>query len=91
MTYRATKTELNEVFNLFCKAIGKRVAANYNDTGAWTLDYTKEHGGYVIQEIINDGGAKETPLGDHRYSATELVERMRFALRWLEQKESNTK
>jgi hypothetical protein len=91
MTYRATKTELNEAFSLFCKAIGKRVATSWNDTGAWTLDYAKEYGGYVIQEIINDGGAKETPLGDQRYTATELVERMRFALRWLEQKESNTK
>jgi len=82
---------LNEVFSLFCKAIGKRVAVTYNDTGAWTLDYAREYGGYVIQEIINDGGAREAPLGDQRYTATELVERMRFALRWLEQKETNTK
>jgi len=87
MTYRSTKTELNEVFSLFCKAIGKRVATTYNDNGAWTLDYAKEYGGYVIQEIIGDRGARETPLGDQRYSATELVERMRFALRWLEQKD----
>ncbi|NWG03583.1 MAG: hypothetical protein HXY44_12080 [Syntrophaceae bacterium] len=89
MTYRATKNELNEVFKLFCKAIGKRVATTYNDTGAWTLDYAKEYGGYVIQEIINDRGAKETPLGDQRFTATELVERMRFALHWLEQKDRN--
>ena len=89
ITYRATSTELNEVFKLFCKAIGKRVAETWYDTGAWTLDYAKEYGGYAIQEIINSRGAKETPLGDHRYSATELVERMRFALRWLEQKDRN--
>ena len=87
MTYRATRTEVNEVFELFCKAIGKRVAATYNDIGAWTLDYAKKCGGYVIYQIINERGAKETPLGDQRYSATELVERMRFALRWLEQKD----
>ena len=87
MTYRATSIEVNEVFNLFCKAIGKRVAEKWSDTGAWTLDYAKEYGGYVIQEIINDRGAKEMPLGDQRYAATELVERMRFALRWLEQKD----
>ena len=86
MTYRATKSEVNEVFSLFCKAIGKRVAAAYNDTGAWTLDYAKEYGGYVIQEIIDHRGARDIPLGDQRYSTTELVERMRFALRWLEQK-----
>jgi len=91
MTYRATSTELNEVFNLFCEAIGKRVADTYDDTGAWTLDYAKEYGGYAIQEIINDRGAKEMPLGDQRYSATELVERMRFSLRWLEQKDRNRK
>ena len=91
MTYRATKTEVNEVFSLFCKAIGKRVAATYKDTGAWTLDYAREYGGYVIQQIINDGGAKDTPLGDQRYSVTELVERMRFALRWLDQEDRNKK
>jgi len=87
MTYRATKSEVNEVFSLFCKAIGKRVAAAFNDTGAWTLDYAQEYGGYVIYQIINDRGAKETPLGGQRYTATELVERMRFALRWLEHKD----
>jgi hypothetical protein len=87
MTYRATSTEVNEVFELFCESIGKRVAATFNDTAAWTLDHAKEYGGYVIQEIINDGGAKEMPLGDQRYSPTQLVERMRFALRWLEHKD----
>lgn len=87
MTYRATSTEVNEVFELFCEAIGKRVAATYNDTGAWTLDYAREYGGYVIYQIINDRGAKEAPLGDQRYPATALVERMRFALRWLEQED----
>ena len=89
MTYRATKSEVNEVFSLFCEAIGKRVADTYDDTGAWTLDHAKEYGGYVIYQIINDRGAKDTPLGDQRYSATELVERIRFALRWLEQKDRN--
>ena len=89
MTYRATKTEIDEVFKLFCEALGKRVAQTWNDAGAWTLDYAKEYGGYVIQEIIDSRGARETPLGDQRYSATELVERMRFALRWLEQKDRN--
>jgi hypothetical protein len=80
---------VNEVFKLFCEAIGKREAQAWNDTGAWTLDYAKEYGGYVIREIINSRGARETPLGDQRYTATELVERMRFALRWLEQKNKN--
>jgi hypothetical protein len=54
-----------------------------------TLDYAKEYGGYVIQEVIDDRGAREIPFGDQRYTATELVERMRFALRWLEQKDQN--
>ena len=89
MTYRATSTEVNQVFELFRKAIGKRVAEKWNDTGAWTLDYAKEYGGYVIYQIINDRGAKEMPLGDQRHTATEVVERMRFALRWLEQKDRN--
>jgi hypothetical protein len=65
------------------------VAESWNDTGAWTLDYAKVYGGFVIQEIINDGGAREVPLGDQRYTATELAEQMRFALRWLEQKDHN--
>ena len=91
MTYRASSNEVNEVFEILRKAIGKRVAESLNNTGAWILDYAKEYGGYVIYQIINDSGARETPLGDQRYSATELVERMRFALRWLEQKETNTK
>ena len=45
MTYRATKTEIDEVFKLFCKVIGKRVAQTWNDVGAWTLDYAKQYGG----------------------------------------------
>ena len=89
MAYCATRIELNEVFKLFCEVIGKRVAQTWNDVGAWTLDYAKEYGGYVIYQIINDRGAKEIPLGDQRYSGIELVERMRFALRWLEQKDRN--
>jgi hypothetical protein len=88
MAYRATRTEVNEVFKLFCEAIGKRVAETWNDTGTWTLDYAKEYGGYVIQEITNERGAVEMPLGHQRFSPTELVERMRFALRWLEQKDT---
>jgi hypothetical protein len=48
MVYRATRIELNEVFKLFCEAIGKRVIQTWNDTGAWTLDYAKEYGGYAI-------------------------------------------
>jgi hypothetical protein len=91
MTYRATKSELKEVFNLFCQAIRKRVAETWNDTGALTLDYAKEYGGYVIQEIINGRGAIEMPLGHERLTATELVERMRFFLRWIEQKNTNSR
>lgn len=89
MTYRATKIEVHKVFKQFCEAIGKRVAEKWNDRGAWTLDYAKEYGGYVIYQIINDRGAIDMPLGHERLTATELVERMRFFLRWLEQKGTN--
>ena len=78
MTYRASSNEVNEVFEILRKAIGKRVAESLNNTGAWILDYAKEYGSYTIQEIINDSGAKDTPLGDYQYTATELVELKRW-------------
>ena len=89
MTYRATKTELNEVFKLFCEAIGKRVAQNMERHRSLDprlrqrIRRLRHPGNYQRQR------GQRNATGPERLSATELVERMRFALRWLEQKDRN--
>jgi len=89
MAYRPTSKEVSEVFEMFCRAIGKRVAKTWNDVGAWKMDHTREYGGYAVQEILDEKGSVTMPIGDERLKPTEFVERMRFALRWLEQKQSD--
>lgn len=66
-------------FNWLCDVLGKRVASNYKDVGAWCLDYQPTYGGYSIKEINEHG--EFLPFGQGRYSASKMFDMIQFALR----------
>ena len=66
-------------------ACGKRIAEDYNDVGAWRLDWNPSYGGGNIEEIISTGGAVRHPLGSMRRNAREFYDAAWFAIRVLEE------
>lgn len=77
---RTTKTMVQNTFRMLCNALGKQIAANWNDVGAWKLDHNPYYGGYEIVELL-ERGAETHPFGLGRKSAKELHQEMVFALR----------
>jgi hypothetical protein len=59
---------------------------NVARVGAWLLDHNSIYGGFVIAEIVNDGGGESHPLGDRRMPAREFCQTIYFAERLLEQR-----
>jgi hypothetical protein len=47
--------------------------------GAWTLDHNSVYGGFVIEEIHNDGGGVSQPFGSMRRNAREFCDAVYFA------------
>lgn len=78
---RTSRKEINSVFEMLCQALGKKQTQNYNDIGTWSIDHNPYYGGYVIEEVHNEGGGITHPFGETRHSAYEFVTAMRFALR----------
>lgn len=76
---RVNKQNIKSRFIALCDALGKRVATNYKDVGAWSLDYARCYGGYIIVEIMEHG--ESHPFGHERVSANELYTMINFALR----------
>ena len=63
---------------------------SYKTVGAWRLDYAGCYGGWVIQEIDNEGGGISNPFGARRHKAGELLNMIYFArqmYRLIKQKE----
>ena len=95
---RVTQSQVNEVFKHFAKTMGRSTVAwersedgnGYTaNVGAWILDYNPTYGGYVINEMFNDGGAVTLPLTETRMSGSEIVQAMRFAMRCIQIKETD--
>lgn len=82
---RYTKSDAAAAFNRLVEAIGGRVAEKYNDVGAYRLDHNGVYGGYVIEQICNDGGGVSRPFGDYRHPSREFCFMVNFALRVMEQ------
>jgi hypothetical protein len=76
---KVTKQVIESRFKALCDALGKRVATDYKDVGAWSLDYARCYGGFVIVEIMAHG--EKHPFGHERVSASELYTMINFALR----------
>ena len=67
-------------FTALCDALGQRVATDYNDVGAWQLDYLAPHG-YKIEEINSPTGGITHPFGTTRFKGREFYDLVSFTLR----------
>jgi len=52
---------------------------NHARVGAWTLDHNAIYGGYVIEEMYNEGGGVSQPFGSMRRSARDFCDAVAFA------------
>lgn len=48
--------------------------------GGWNLDWNPTYGGGVVEEICNENGGVNMPLGYQRRNAREFVAAVQFAL-----------
>jgi hypothetical protein len=85
---RTTKGNVQSAFKYLCEALGKQIATDYNDEGAWRLDYDY-YGGYNIEEISNPQERYHPrgvhhPLGSTRMTASEFYHAAWFAIRAVE-------
>ena len=81
---RTTKEQVNLAFERMIKQMGGRIATSYNDVGAFRLDSNPTYGGYVVEQIISEGGAVTRPFGDKRMKPNQAWETFWFASRTLE-------
>lgn len=82
MTERYTRKDAERAFKLLCETTGHRVATQWDDVGAWQLDYAACYGGYVVHEVL-DHGIRE-PMGSRRRPAREFCSTVNFAVRAFE-------
>lgn len=45
--------------------------------GAWTCDYNSVYGGAIIEEVVNDGGGIDHPMGEGRMKPYEFCRMIR--------------
>lgn len=78
---RTSKQNVESTFKHFCNAFGFRPAESYNDVGGLELDCNNTYGGYVINEIHNEGGGVNQPFGSSRMKAGPFYDAMWLAIR----------
>jgi hypothetical protein len=88
MSDRYTRKDAESAFVRLREVCGKRHAESYGDVGGWRLDYNGVYGGFVVEEIVNEGGGITHPLGEGRRRARDFVDAVRFATRVIEARES---
>lgn len=93
MTDRYTTKNAEAAFERLAAALGKSTAKtggpiwarigdrNVARVGAWLLDHNSIYGGFVVAEIVNEGGGESHPLGERRMSAREFCEAVYLAER----------
>lgn len=57
------------------RRVGDRNVAR---VGAWALDHNSIYGGFVVIEIVNEGGGERHPMGDRRMPARQFCESVYF-------------
>ena len=80
MSSRITHREVEDTFESFAKACGKRITdVSTRAVGAWYLDGNNL--GYAIYEVTGPHGAVSSPVSGYsaRLSAREMVEAMYFS------------
>lgn len=89
---RYTRHDAEMAFERLAKKLGKdssepvwtRVGdRNVARVGAWILDCNFVYGGFVIAEIVSEGGGESHPLGERRMPAREFCQSVYFAERVL--------
>lgn len=78
MSKRVPVTVLKSRFIALCDALGKRIAKDNSDVGAWSLD--KDLGGYTVYQL-GERGSHHHPFGHNRFTAYELEQTINFTLR----------
>jgi hypothetical protein len=81
MSSRVSQVQLQNLFESFAKACGKRITdVSTRAVGAWYLDGNNL--GYAIYEVTGPHGAVSSPVSGYsaRLSAREMVEAMHFAM-----------
>ena len=88
MSFRYTRKDCQEQLERLAAALDKPLydPDRYPDpqVGSWRLDYAGGYGGYVIEELYNEGGAVTMPLGYRRRNADTFVSTINFALDCIE-------
>lgn len=92
---RYTKANAEAAFERLAAKLGKSTAKtggpiwtrigdrNVTRVGAWLLDHNSIYGGFVVAEIVNEGGGKAHPMGERRRPAREFCDVVYFAERVL--------
>ena len=76
---RTTKRQVKKAFEMLAEACGRHIAKKHNDVGGWTLDYNPIYGGYVIEEIMNEGGGVKHPFFSTRMTAANAYHAFHLA------------
>jgi hypothetical protein len=82
---KTTRKEVEGVFKNWVYCFGGRIAENYNDVGAYRLDFNSVYGGYCIEHICNVHGGVDVVMHP-RLPAGAFVSAMRLAIATMEQK-----
>lgn len=77
---RVTKKDVRCMFDRLCKAMKRLSGEKYQEL---TLDYVACYGGYVIEQVCENGGVSN-PFGSRRRSAREMYLSMHMAAQALE-------
>ncbi len=77
---RISRKALHLLFVQYIQAIGGHLALHINDVAGFDLNYVKEYGGWLIEQIACENGSVNHPFGSRRISTTELYYTLKFAL-----------
>ncbi len=76
---RITKKQVEKLFQHFLKVTGRKPLASFNDVGGYFLEYNGIYGGFIICQMMENGG-EATPLGLGRKTSREMWNCLHFAL-----------
>lgn len=80
MAERYTRKDATAAFNRLIETIGGRIATDYNDVGAYRLDWNATYGGGIIERISNPQGGVSQPFGHMRMNAREFYFAVHLAI-----------
>ena len=91
MADRYSRKDAERAFDRLAYALGKQHTRweqvdgrNVVNVGSWHLDCAPIYGGYVVNEICNEGGGITQPFGMLRHPAREFCALVNFALAAIE-------